>query len=158
MLSAIHALEVTREREGAYLKDLLRARVIQARSLVDACTQKSIHMPEIHRTKLRERLRRIVAEWGSQLDEVRLEQEIALLADRTDATEELGRLVSHWDHFDSYLDAQDPVGRRLDFLLQEIAREANTLGAKCQDSDLSLLVVELKAETERIREQVQNVE
>jgi uncharacterized protein (TIGR00255 family) len=158
MLSAIGALEATREREGACLKQLLRTHVAQARSFVQACSQKSAQMPELHRSKLRERLRRMVAEWNAPLDEVRLEQEIALLADRTDATEELARLVSHLDHFDSYLDARDPVGRRLDFLLQEIAREANTLGAKCQDSDLSLLVVELKAETERIREQVQNVE
>lgn len=155
---AINALESMREREGASLTELLREHIAQARALVDACVQKSCQMTEIYRVKLLERLRRLISEASAQIDPVRLEQEVALLAERTDATEELSRLGSHLDHFDSYLNAREPVGRRLDFLLQEIAREANTLGAKCQDSDLSLLVVELKAETERMREQVQNVE
>jgi uncharacterized protein (TIGR00255 family) len=158
LLVAVKALESMREREGASLRDLLRAHVAQARELVAACAQKSSQMTDIYRAKLRERLHRLIAESSTHLDDARLEQEVALIAERTDATEELSRLMSHLDHFDSYLDVRDPVGRRLDFLLQEIAREANTLGAKCQDSDLSLLVVELKAETERTREQVQNVE
>ena len=158
MLLAIKALDAMREREGACLRDLLKKHVTRATELVHACREKSCHMAGNYRMKLRERLGRLISETSLHLDETRLEQEVALLADRTDATEELSRLVSHLDHFYSYLDARDPVGRRLDFLLQEIAREANTLGAKCQDSDLSLLVVELKAETERMREQVQNVE
>ena len=158
MLSAIKALDAMRKREGSCLRELLKTHVVQATELVHTCSEKSSHMAENYRMKLRERLNRLLSETSTHLDEARLEQEVALLADRTDATEELSRLVSHLDHFASYLDASDPVGRRLDFLLQEIAREANTLGAKCQDSDLSLLVVELKAETERMREQVQNVE
>jgi len=158
LLMSIKALEASREQEGAALRHLLRAHVVRARSFVDACVLRSRQMADVYRVKLRDRLHRLLAESSVQLDDVRLEQEVALLADRTDATEELARLVSHLEHFDSYLDTRDPVGRRLDFLLQEIAREANTLGAKSQDSELSLLVVELKAETERMREQVQNVE
>jgi uncharacterized protein (TIGR00255 family) len=158
MAWAIKALDTMREREGTCLRELLKTHVRRATELVQTCSGKSSHMADIYRMKLRERLYRLLSETSAHLDETRLEQEVALLADRTDATEELSRLLSHLAHFDSYLDASDPVGRRLDFLLQEIAREANTLGAKCQDSGLSLLVVELKAEAERMREQVQNVE
>jgi uncharacterized protein (TIGR00255 family) len=80
------------------------------------------------------------------------------LAERSDVTEEISRLVSHFDQFTQLLDSADQVGRRLDFLLQEVARESNTIGAKSQDSELSHLVVELKSEVEKMREQVQNVE
>ncbi len=80
------------------------------------------------------------------------------MADRSDIAEELARLASHFDQFERLLDGDEAVGRRLDFLLQEIGREANTAGAKSQDAPLAHLVVELKAETERMREQVQNVQ
>jgi uncharacterized protein (TIGR00255 family) len=158
MLIAIQELDAMRQREGDSLCSLLQVHVGQARLLVAACHQRSIGMADIYREKMRDRLARLLTESKIQADDTRLEQEIALLAERTDATEELARLASHLDHFAAYLNISEPVGRRLDFLLQEIAREANTLGAKCQDSDLSLMVVELKAETERMREQVQNVE
>lgn len=158
MTQAIDSLEAMRIREGESLRAVLQAQLIQTRELVNACTQKTNGTTEVYRARLRERLARLLADTRTMVDEARLEQEIALLADRTDATEELNRLASHLDHFESYLSAPDPVGRRLDFLLQEIAREANTLGAKCQDSELALLVVELRAEAERMREQVQNVE
>jgi uncharacterized protein (TIGR00255 family) len=84
--------------------------------------------------------------------------EVAILADRSDITEELVRLSSHFDQFDACLDTPGPSGRKLEFLLQEIGREANTVGAKCQDATLSHLVVALKTELERLREQVQNIE
>ena len=158
LLTAIQELDAMRQREGDSLAALLHEHVTRARSLVAACHQRAIGMTDIYRVKVRDRLERLLLESKVQADDTRLEQEIALLAERTDATEELTRLASHLDHFASYLSVAEPVGRRLDFLLQEIAREANTLGAKCQDSDLSLLVVELKAEAERMREQVQNVE
>ncbi len=158
MLVAIRELDATRQREGSCLAALLHQHVMQSRSLVESCRIRSAGMTDVYRAKLRDRMARLISEFKVQADESRLEQEIALLAERTDATEELTRLASHLDHFASYLSVSEPVGRRLDFLLQEIAREANTLGAKCQDSDLSLLVVELKAEAERMREQVQNVE
>jgi len=111
-----------------------------------------------YRTRLRERLDRLLAESGIQLDPARLEAEIVILADRSDVTEELVRLDSHFDQFAHLLATDGPVGRRLDFLLQEIGRESNTIGAKSQDAPIAHLVVEMKAELERIREQVQNVE
>ena len=92
------------------------------------------------------------------LDPARLAMEVALLADRGDITEELVRLGSHFGQFAELLETAGPSGRRLDFLLQEMAREANTVGAKCQDASLSHLVVSLKADIERLREQVQNIE
>ena len=92
------------------------------------------------------------------IDEGRLEVEIALLADRTDITEELVRLASHFDQIERLIHSDELVGRRLDFLLQEVGREVNTIGAKSQDAGLSHVVVEMKAEIERMREQVQNVE
>jgi len=111
-----------------------------------------------YRTRLRERLDRLLSESGVQVDAGRLEAEIVILADRSDVTEELVRLDSHFDQFTRLLNADGPVGRRLDFLLQEIGRESNTIGAKSQDAPIAHLVVEMKAELERIREQVQNVE
>ena len=118
-------------------------------------------LPEALRSaeaRLRTRVARLTADVGVSLDPGRLETEIALLADRTDVTEELVRLDSHFAQLATLLDAPEPAGRRLDFLLQEMAREANTVGAKSQDAELGHLVVELKSEVERMREQVQNVE
>ena len=95
---------------------------------------------------------------GVPLDRGRLETELALIADRGDVTEELVRLASHYAQFEDLLDSDEPVGRRLDFLLQEIGREVNTVGSKSQDAPVAHLVVEMKSEIERMREQVQNVE
>jgi uncharacterized protein (TIGR00255 family) len=112
---------------------------------------------EAQRAKLRERVERLLGGTAA-LDPARMENEIALIADRSDATEELARLDSHFDQFERALDDTGPVGRKLDFLLQEIGRELNTLGSKSPDAAVAHLVVEAKTELERIREQVQNVE
>src|SRR5690606_11722627 len=95
---------------------------------------------------------------SAQLASERLEQEIALLADRSDITEELVRLQSHFEQFQSLLGQSEPVGRRLDFLLQEISREVNTAGSKSQHAEVAHLVVQMKSEVERLREQVQNID
>ena len=95
---------------------------------------------------------------GTTLDGPRLETEIALLAERADIAEELARLGSHFEQFEHLVASVEPIGRRLEFLLQEMTREANTIGSKSQDAKLAHLVVAMKAEIERIREQVQNVE
>lgn len=158
LVSAVRALHVMREHEGQAIANLLEAQAENARVLVAHCRQKSDQMTVLYHSKLTERLQRLLAESSVTVDELRLGQEIAILAERSDATEELNRLESHLQHFITYLRQDGPVGRRLDFLLQEIAREANTLGAKSQDASLTMLVVELKAEIERMREQVQNVE
>ena len=92
------------------------------------------------------------------MDPVRLAQEVALMADRCDVTEELVRLSSHFAQFDEALGLSEPVGRKLDFLMQEMNREVNTIGSKSSDAEITTLVIRIKAEMEKMREQVQNVE
>jgi len=107
-------------------------------------------------TRLKERIGQLCSESG--LPEERLALEVAVLADKCDITEELVRLESHLRQFDETLQKGEPVGRKLDFLLQEINREVNTIGSKANDAQIAAGVVELKAELEKIREQVQNIE
>ena len=106
--------------------------------------------------RLKERIVKLLAD--VQLDEMRFAQEAALIADRMEITEELVRLRSHFKQFDSLLSLDEPVGRKLDFLLQEMNREVNTIGSKANDAEIAAMVVELKSEMEKIREQIQNVE
>jgi uncharacterized protein (TIGR00255 family) len=157
-VAAVVDLDSMRLCEGIHLSHQLRIHVEHARSLVSACNERAEQAAPLYRIKLQDRLNRLLADTQRQLDETRIEQEVAFLAERSDVTEEVDRLASHFDQFTQMLDSTEQVGRRLDFLLQEIARESNTIGAKSQDSELSHLVVELKAEVERMREQVQNVE
>jgi len=156
--NAVKDLENMRLCEGKSLAAQLTRHVQHARSLIAACHERAKQAAPVFRAKLQDRLNRLLVDASRQIDESRLEQEVALLAERSDVTEEISRLVSHFDQFTQLLDASEQVGRRLDFLLQEVGRESNTIGAKSQDSELSHLVVELKAEVEKMREQVQNVE
>lgn len=151
-------LEEMRAREGAHLAKVLGELLERARVLVRACGERAAASVEHHRDKLRERVARLVDDPNIVVEAGRLEQEVALIADRADVSEELARLECHFEQFRALIESSEPSGRRMDFLLQEIGRESNTLGAKSQDAALSHLVVELKAETERMREQVQNVE
>ena len=107
-------------------------------------------------TRLQDRLRSLLE--GMETDPARFQQEVALLAERTDITEEIVRAESHLVQFRSLLEGNEPVGRKMDFLLQEIHREVNTVSAKANDAEISQRVVEIKSELEKIREQVQNVE
>ena len=107
-------------------------------------------------TRLQDRLRSLLE--GFDTDPSRFQQEVAFLAERTDITEEIVRAESHLAQFKGLLEGQDPVGRKMDFLLQEIHREVNTVSAKANDAEISQRVVEIKSELEKIREQVQNVE
>lgn len=158
LTSAVQALEEMRSIEGTTLREELRSRLGKARAL---CHRIAVSHPELaaaFRKRVDERLQRLLDERSLQIEPTRLEAELALLAERADIAEELARLQSHFDQFGALCERDEPVGRRLDFLLQEIGRETNTIGAKCQDASLAHLVVELKAEVERMREQVQNVE
>jgi len=107
-------------------------------------------------SRLQDRLRSLLE--GMEADPSRFQQEVALLAERTDITEEIVRAESHLVQFRSLLEGTEPVGRKMDFLLQEIHREVNTVSAKANDAEISQRVVEIKSELEKIREQVQNVE
>jgi uncharacterized protein (TIGR00255 family) len=151
-------LEEMRAREGAELAKVLSDLLERATNLLVRCAERARESIQVHRNRLRERVARLVDDPNIVFEPARLEQEVALIADRSDVTEELARLESHFSQFRRLIASDEPSGRRMDFLLQEIGRETNTLGAKSQDAILTHLVVELKAEAERMREQVQNVE
>jgi uncharacterized protein (TIGR00255 family) len=155
---AIDAMETMREIEGAALYRDLSSRLDCLRRHLASISGRRAEIVEAYRRRLRERVARLVSGLDTAIDVNRLEQEIAIAADRSDIEEELTRLSSHFEQFDKLGDVQEPVGRRLDFLLQEMSREVNTIGAKSQDAPVAHAVVEIKAEIERMREQVQNVE
>lgn len=156
MTDAVAMNDLMRVREGsALLEDLLDRRGSVAR-LMDAVKKRAPVTVVEHAARLKERLEQLTG--GLAIDEARLAQEVALIADRGDITEEIVRFASHLQQVDEALTSGEPVGRKLDFLLQELNREVNTIGSKANDVELSSLVVELKAELEKIREQIQNVE
>jgi uncharacterized protein (TIGR00255 family) len=154
---AVQALLIMREREGASLQlDLLdRAAKIEAFAL--SVAERSPQVVFEYQQRLQKRLEELLP-GGTPVDPQRLAQEVALFADRCDITEETQRLSSHIDQFRHALYAEEPVGRKLDFLVQEIGREINTIGSKANDAALTSQVVEAKSELEKIREQVQNIE
>jgi uncharacterized protein (TIGR00255 family) len=147
---AIDDLEAMREKEGAAIAADLSRRLETAKAIVASIAARS---PEVLRAQI-DRFR----ERCASVDASRLEQEVALLVERSDIAEELTRLDIHIAHMAGLVAKGEPQGRRLDFLLQEMAREINTIGAKSQDSAIAHAVVDLKAEIEKMREQVQNVE
>lgn len=154
--SALTNGQVMRENEGASLKADLTARLD---SFAATITNIEAAIPTLamqRKEKIEERLAKLLD--GIDLDPVRLAQEIAILADKSDVTEELVRLRSHIDQFSNFLMADEPVGRRLDFLLQEFLREINTLASKITDATIAHQTVDLKNEVEKLREQVQNLE
>jgi len=154
---ALDVLVATREREGARLAETLRERLAAMRPLVEAARERLPRVLRVLET-LRQRLRERVAEAVAEPDADRLEQELVYLAQKLDVAEELDRLAHHIDEVERVLGQDQPVGRRLDFLMQELHREANTLGAKSVDSRLTDISVELKVLIEQMREQVQNIE
>ncbi len=154
---AVVALERMRSDEGRALGEDLRSRLGAIRQAADAIGGRVPQLVDGYHRRLRARIARLVGS-DAPLDPGRLEQEIALLADRSDVSEELTRLASHCSQFEALFESRDACGRRLDFLLQEMVREVNTIGSKAQDAEVAHLVVDAKSELERMREQVQNVE
>jgi uncharacterized protein (TIGR00255 family) len=153
---ALEALVAMRAREGEALARDLEARLASVEALVGRVGQLSPRAVEHHRARLEERIAELSR--GIPLDPARLAQEVALFADRTDVAEEITRLQSHVAQARALLRSGEPAGRKLDFLVQEMHREANTIGSKSQSAEIAGVVVQLKAEIERMREQVQNVE
>lgn len=153
---AVEAMEAMRLREGEALLADLTARRRTLSDIIERIALRAPAMVAEYAARLRERLTQLLS--GTTLDETRFAQEVALMADRSDITEELVRFRSHLVQFDDTLTLSEPVGRKLDFLMQEFNREVNTIGSKAGDADTAALVVELKAELEKIREQVQNIE
>jgi uncharacterized protein (TIGR00255 family) len=156
---AVKSLDEMREREGGALGQDLVKRLDAVRRIARQVATRAPEVIEVHRKRLKERAERLrLSAELNGVDPGRLEQEIALFAERVDVAEELTRLESHCAQFTSLVASSEAIGRRLDFLLQEMAREANTVGAKSPDAPISHAIVEVKAEIERMREQVQNVE
>jgi uncharacterized protein (TIGR00255 family) len=154
---ALDALVRMREREGAHLAGDLRRRIGAMRRTVARVQKLAPRILERYRQQLRERVQSAGLEAPAPDDE-RVTKEVVYFADRSDISEELTRLQSHFQQFDDCVKSAEPVGRTLDFLAQEMNREVNTLGSKANDSVVSREVVALKTELERFREQVQNVE
>lgn len=155
---ACRNLKAMRRHEGEALRTDLTARAQSVRDTTALIAPLAEQVRSQHREKFLARIERLLADSQTETDQARLEHEIALQADRGDISEELTRLVSHCDQFDGLLaETDEPVGRRLEFLLQEMGREVNTTGAKVTDLALTRHVLALKAELERMREQVQNV-
>jgi uncharacterized protein (TIGR00255 family) len=149
-------LEVMREKEGAALAAELGHRLALLERGIAAVLARAPGTVAAYRARLQERVAALAP--GLPVDPGRLEQEVVLFADRTDVTEEGARLASHVGQFRELLEAPGPQGRRLEFLLQEMHREVNTLGSKAADAAIAAEVVAMKAELEKMREQLQNVE
>ncbi len=151
---ALTELNETRLREGQRIRELLLTRCTTMRTQVQAVRAR---LPEVSK-RMRDRIVERIAQLGATPDPERLEQELVLYAHKMDVDEELDRLGAHLDEVTNVLSSAEPAGRRLDFLMQELNREANTLSSKSQDSETTRAAVDMKVAIEQMREQVQNVE
>lgn len=156
LTQALTMAQSMREQEGATLKADLSQRLQEFSKTVETIVQDIPAIVQRRTEKLQERLTKLLQ--GVDIDPLRLAQEVAVMADKADVTEEVVRLRSHINQFSGFLEADEPVGRRLDFLLQEFLREINTLASKISDAPTAHLTVELKTEVEKLREQIQNIE
>jgi uncharacterized protein (TIGR00255 family) len=157
---ALDELEKMREQEGATLRTEMRERLDRIESLVPIIEAAAADLVEVYRTRLQRRIGELVNRGGQviEVDPARLAQEVAYLADRSDVSEEMVRLRSHISQFREALDSTADTGKMLDFLLQELNREANTTLSKSTDLAIKEAALAIKAEVEKLREQVQNVE
>ncbi len=153
MQGAIAALDDMRLREGANLRADLSAHLDAAAALREKIIGYAPNVVGEYRVKLQERLAKMQVE---AIEPARLAQEVALIADKCAIDEELSRLDSHIRQLRRYLDMPGETGKKMDFLIQEMNREANTIGSKCSDADIAQCVVDLKSEIEKLREQIQN--
>ena len=154
---ALGQLQDMRSKEGSNLGRDLTKRLASLRRITKRVAKRAPKVVEHHRTRLLERLAKADID-EADADDERFLREVVYFTDRSDISEELTRLESHFDQVDGCLITNEPVGRKLDFLAQEMFREVNTIGSKANDSEISQEVVTLKTELEKIREQVQNVE
>jgi uncharacterized protein (TIGR00255 family) len=153
---AMDGMITMRETEGRALKEALLQHSSNVRALVVEMIPLTEELPLHYARKLKENLARLAE--GDIPGEERILQEITIFAERCDVSEEFARLQTHLDHMERLLDESGAVGKKSEFLMQELNREANTLGVKCPDLKVSSLVIEMKAEIEKLREQIQNIE
>ena len=153
---ALDAFQSMRRTEGGKLAEDIRARLDTVERLTGEVEKRSPETVREYREKLSRRMQEVLQD--TSIDEQRILMEAALYADKVAVDEETVRLRSHVSQLRGMLDADTPQGRRMDFLIQELNREANTIGSKCTDTAIARIVVDLKAEIEKIREQTQNIE
>lgn len=153
---ALDELETMRAQEGAVLQKDILGKLAQIQEIIVLIEKKAPEVVEAYRLRLRERLRELLD--GTSLTEERFLGEVAMFAERSAIDEEIVRLKSHIKQFEKTLESDEPVGRKLDFLLQEMNREVNTIGSKSSSIDIAGAVVEIKSVLEKIREQIQNIE
>lgn len=154
--AALDRFSEMREREGAKLRDDVLSRASVIEEAVGVIEEKSPETVRLHMEKVEARMRELLS--GAAVEEQRLLTEAAVFADKIAVAEETVRLRSHIDQLRQMLSGDEAVGRKLDFLVQEMNRETNTIGSKAQDVEIARIVVDVKAEIEKIREQIQNIE
>ncbi|MGR9050223.1 YicC/YloC family endoribonuclease [Halobacillus faecis] len=157
MDNAARELVEMRAKEGQELYEDLEKRIAKVRSWLNSLDERRPRVIEEYKERIRTRVEEYTKE-QIRPDETKILQEVALLAEKGDVTEELTRLQSHFVQFEDTLSMDEPVGRRLDFIVQEMHREVNTIGSKSNDGKMTEMVVNLKSEIEKLKEQVQNVE
>jgi uncharacterized protein (TIGR00255 family) len=155
LAKAIEGLEEMKLREGQAMHDDIKTRLVSCEQIVNKIEELSQEEPGLYRERLQERLAQL--QEGTKINPERLEQEIALFADRLDITEEVVRFRTHLEHMDDIL-AQREVGKKAEFLMQELNREVNTIASKSNHAEISQSSVEIKSELEKVREQLQNIE
>ena len=153
---AMEQLIAMRSREGGIIRADLSQKLATMREFAEAIRERAPFVSEEYRQRLNERVAAVLTD--TEVDRARLATEIALFTDRSSIDEEIVRLFSHIDHFEQLFSADEPVGRKMDFIVQELNRECNTIGSKANDAALTEIVLACKAEIEKIREQIQNVE
>ena len=156
MTEAIRSLKAMRRKEGERLKLDLSARMDTMTGYAAAIEKRAPAVAEEYRVKLTARIEELLGE--TEVDRARLATEVAIFADRAAIDEEIVRLNTHLVHFRELLEAEESVGRKMDFLIQEMNRECNTIGSKANDAELTSIVLLSKAEIEKLREQIQNIE
>ena len=156
--SALDALIAMRAVEGEHIQQDLVDRIITLENIISQIDTNKVGAVEAYREHIRGKIQEYLVSLEASISEERFLQEIAILADKTDITEEIVRFSSHVVQLKNTLTDKNPIGRKVDFILQEMNREVNTIGSKAMDSNITEFVVQLKCELEKIREQVQNVE
>ena len=154
--SALASLQKMREEEGKYLQNDLSERIDTIEKHAEQIKTRQPEIIQEYKARLKEKIK--LLNDGIEIDESRLAQETAILADRCDITEEITRFVSHLKQFRKLFESTEPMGRKLEFITQEINREVNTMGSKSSDIQVANLVIEIKSALEKIREQLQNIE
>ena len=156
--SALDALITMRAVEGEHIQQDLVDRIVTLENIISHIDTNKADAVEAYREHIRSKIQEYLVSLEASISEERFLQEIAILADKTDITEEIVRFSSHVVQLKNTLTDENPIGRKVDFILQEMNREVNTIGSKTMDSNITEFVVQLKCELEKIREQVQNVE